>query len=295
MPTPFWLQFHHPDVRDLAFAIASPPILSAWPAALLADVVANDHAEQVIWPDADVWMGYAQAYHHRLLALDQQPEALVDHLARLHTTRLGTRFEALIAFWLKDRIGHPFELIGQNIQRQHGTRTIGELDLLVRNHDSGLVEHWELSIKFYLGEPPFAPADWRGLNLRDTLARKLSHLYQHQFAASEASGLAIEQRRAIVKGRLFWPISLQQQPHLLWLTTEYLSGEWSDIAPLAEQSDIHWRRADRAEWFSPRELAWPSQPHYWYNGLYLGEQHSTARSHTRMLRLKAFLPPIPYH
>jgi hypothetical protein len=169
-PTPSnfeWLDFHQPAVRDLAFALASPPLLINWPTELTPERIID-------LPSDAFWQSHFQRYLPRLHALDQDPTELNTMLASLPTTRLGVRFEALLSFWLNDHTDHwhDLELLAKNIQLKDDKRTIGEVDFIIQNKITHEIEHWELSLKFYLGEGVMRPYEWRGLNDRDTFGRK---------------------------------------------------------------------------------------------------------------------------
>ncbi|RYE13872.1 MAG: DUF1853 family protein, partial [Sphingobacteriaceae bacterium] len=65
--------------------------------------------------------------------LEQNPQPLHDYLQQLRSTRLGIRFEQLLAFWLEEDAYHPFKLLGHSIKRMDGQRTLGEIDFLIKN------------------------------------------------------------------------------------------------------------------------------------------------------------------
>jgi hypothetical protein len=294
-----WLNFKQPAVRDLAFALASPPLLAHWPEKLTP-------TQNIDLPDFTFWQQYYFRYLPRLQELDDNPTALNQVLADLPSTRLGIRFEALLSFWLKDQSGawHDFELLAQNIQLKDHKRTIGEIDFLIKNKLTGEIEHWELSLKFYLGEGHLEPFEWRGLNDRDTFGRKIKHTVERQFNVTEIEHdilgkQTIQKRRAVFKGRLFYPDeplnSATPESHLEWLNPAHLRGSWGYHLP----REISWRRATRREWLTP-EAQSPEDicPRFLIHGLYLGYPlNRTDRSATkipieRMIRLP--VRKIPY-
>lgn len=129
--------------------------------------------------------------------------------------RLGSDFEKLWQYWLG---AHPhWQLLAHNLPIREQCRTLGELDLLVRHRVSGEQEHWELAVKFYLGFGDLnEPASWHGPQFRDRLDHKLIHLRDEQlcwrerpagYAALQAAGVAPIRTRAIVKGRLCYPLA----------------------------------------------------------------------------------------
>lgn len=266
-----WLNFRQPAVRDLAFALASPPLLSHWPTAL------SSH-QTIDLPDAQFWQSHFQRYLPRLLALDADPTELNQSLAQLPSSRLGIRFEALLSFWLNDLSGHwhDYELRAKNIQIKDEKRTIGEVDFIIENKITGEIEHWELSLKFYLGEGALQPYEWRGLNDRDTFGRKIKHTLDKQFNVDHIhlpleGEKVIDKRRAIFKGRLFYPdlVTREAKESLTtWLHPHHLRGTWGYHLPRS----INWRRAARREWLTP-----DPNPEvqinavYLIHGLYLGQ------------------------
>ncbi len=292
-----WLNFRQPAVRDLAFAIASPPLLSHWPAEL--------SPRQIIdLPDRHFWQSHFQRYLPRLRALDDDPTELNQALDQLNSSRLGIRFEALLSFWLNDHSGdwHDFALLAKNIQLKDDKRTIGEVDFLIENKLTQKIEHWELSLKFYLGEGSLRPDEWRGLNDHDTFGRKIKHTIQKQFNVEHIDlpllgTKTIQQRRAIFKGRLFYPDhvnKIDQESLSTWLHPAHLRGSWGNHLP----QGVVWRRAARREWLTPepnpeRQI----RPIYLIHGLYLGESIHAAEdqeiiSMERMIRVRTFQAPF---
>ena len=263
------MQFKHQAVRELAFCIASSPILQTWPNAQQLN-------QAIDLPNDEFWQNQFSCYLTRLKELDQNPTELEQHLITARSTRLGIRFEHLLNFWLLDDKYHPFKLIGQSIKRMDGTRTVGEIDFLIHNQKTQEIEHWEVAIKFYLGEAEFFAEEWLGLNRRDSLGRKINHLQQHQFDVSKVDDHVIQKRRAIIKGRLFYPIEMfdalieaQMLPQTCsWVNPAHLMGAWGNFIP-ETPANHHWRRAMRPEWLAAQDEPHPTHsPKYWNNGLY---------------------------
>ena len=271
-----WLNFRQPAVRDLAFAIASPPLLSHWPTEFTP-------LQIIELPDDQFWLAHFQRYLPRLQALDDDPTELDQTLAKLPSSRLGIRFEALLSFWLNDHSEHwhDFALRAKNIQLKDEKRTIGEVDFIIENKLTGDIEHWELSLKFYLGEGALQPYEWRGLNDRDTFGRKIKHTLQKQFNVDrihlpELGEKTIQKRRAVFKGRLFYPDQVMdsaQASLTTWLNPAHLRGTWGYQLP----NEINWRRAARREWLTPEPIpAKHIKPIYLIHGLYLGAPNRQA-------------------
>lgn len=165
--------FATPAVRHLAWLVHSRPLLRADSRDGAGQ--SSDESSGQPWP-ADV--------DDRLLALDRNPQALLDHLARRPSSRLGLYFEQLYGYALTALLGQ--RILAQNLPlRLHG-RTLGELDFLVEDPASGCIVHHEIAVKFYMGWTGTAlagnpkPAGWYGPDNRDQLTTKLQRLREHQ-------------------------------------------------------------------------------------------------------------------
>ena len=260
-----WLQFKNLLVRQLAFCVCSPNILSDTPAELVLK-----HAFQ-FHPDA-VWHGHFQNYHSRLLYLDQHPQALERFLHQLKSTRLGLRFEMFIWFWLLDQDYHHYQLLGHSIQKIAGPRTLGELDFLLFNTETGVIEHWEVALKYYLAERDCSLPFWYGLNRSDTLLRKLNHFSQKQFQFEDALGHNIEQRFAVLKGQLYLPAGRALSPLPNWVNQQRRLGCWGNQIP---PQNTHFYRLQRLEWICPAQHVSNDTAHWWSDSLYRQKDHNT--------------------
>lgn len=251
-----WLQFKHPIVRQLAFSIASPNILAQIPNELNLKNIFSVHNDQT-------WQTLYQQYEPRLKQLDQQPQPLLDFLARLKSSRLGLRFENLLWFWLLDDAYHPYQLLGHSIQKISGAITLGEIDFLVLNQQTQEVEHWEVALKYYLGESELSLSQWFGLNREDTLHRKLKHFTERQFQFSEANNIQIQRKFAVMKGQLFLPSSQDESTLPTWVNASRRLGQWGAHIP-----ELAYYRLQRQEWLCPNQLASSSAADWWTDGLY---------------------------
>ena len=253
-----WLQFKQPCVRQLAFCIASPNIIRAVPDQLQIKYEFDLHAEKF-------WREQFENYYARLIELDRYPEPLLDFLQQLKSTRLGLRFEYLLWFWLRDHDYHPFELLGHSIQKIQGARTLGELDFVLFNSQTHEIEHWEVALKYYLGENDLSLPFWFGLNRDDTLSKKLNHFTQRQFQFEHAHNHRIQKRFAVLKGQFYLPEysnGNEIDPELPWIETQRRMGTWG------KNIKKDYFRLSRHEWLCPDDIPSSNQAIWWTNGLY---------------------------
>ncbi len=179
--------------------------------------------------------------------------------------RLGSDFEKLWQYWLST---HPhWQLLAHNLPIREQGRTLGEFDLIVQNRVSGEQEHWELAVKFYLGFGDLdQPASWHGPQFRDRLDHKLVHLRDEQLcwrtrpagqAVLQAAGLAPTQTRAIVKGRLCYPLvaatTSAAKNAAAFAAADHERGYWGTAtewrAWLSQQTEpVQFARLARSEW-----------------------------------------------
>lgn len=259
-----WLEYRHAAVRQLAFAVASPNILQQLPSEL--EII---HCFELHQPQ--IWQQHYQAYQPRLQQLDQDPSELIQFLAQLKSTRLGLRFEMLIWFWLRDHDYHPYRLLGHSIQKIEGPKTLGELDFLLLNTETQRIEHWEVALKYYLGEADLKLQHWYGLNRADKLQRKLNHFTQKQFQFSDALDYPIQTRIAVLKGQLYLPQTSTNTALSLpnWINLQRRLGEWGHAIP----SDNSNYRLERHEWICPNQHPTSQSAFWWTDGLYLNQNH----------------------
>lgn len=255
-----WLQFKHAIIRQLAFCIASPNLLTATPHELV-----TQHSFE--WHDNLLWQQHFQHYLPRLLQLDQDPTEVLAFLSQLKSTRLGLRFEYLFWFWLLDDDYHPYTLLAHSLQVIEGKSTLGELDFLIYNREHQRIEHWEVALKYYLAEMGVCLQHWYGLNRQDTLSRKLHHFAQQQFKFTQVQQYPIEKRFAIMKGQLYLPYYLNHTPLPTWLNQARQLGQWGhDIYPQ------HYFRVSRQEWLCLNAEQTQTDVVWWCNGLYFNRQ-----------------------
>ncbi len=261
-----WNMYQRPFVRDLAYVLACPNVLTKW-----LDFAPHQNTHEVEVHSASFWQTQFEAYQQRLDELDTTNayQGLTRYLLkRPSPNRLGFHFEGLLSFWLEDGFArklHSYEMLANNVQLYNGKQTTGELDLILYNHQENLVEHWELAIKFFMGAAPFAPDNWVGINSKDNLQRKMTHMQTKQFRVvwvdTENHGqVKIDKRYGVIKGRFFLPINTNhfgRYDCLHWLTPSFPIHEWcdkNDTVNLATLDISALRSAHYIEWFSKRSF-----------------------------------------
>ena len=200
-----------------------------------------------------------------LITLDKQPDALIDQIAKVKSTRLGIYYETLWRFYFSQQ--PEWELLHHNLQVERQGITLGAFDFLCR-HGS---EYWhiETAVKFYLckSDNPADAAHWQhwiGPNSNDRLDLKLDHLRQHQLplhhtaeARTQLQTLYPEagvwKTGLCLQGYLFSPAPANYHPALSH--ENHGSGYWWYLQDffrfLLNNSDIQWIILERQRWLSP--------------------------------------------
>ena len=175
-----YFQFHNTIVRDLAWMIGSPSLLSC--------PTEHSLAEPNIWIPSLDWQ--AQQYQHflpHLQSLEKNQQDLKHLFFANKRFKLGLYFENLMHYWFSNSAYH--ELVAHRLTLLENNRTIGEIDFLVWDHECDQLQHWEVAVKFYLGFEYTNQKYWLGPNLKDRFDLKLQHTLQHQLKMSEHASL----------------------------------------------------------------------------------------------------------
>jgi len=241
-------RFKNPLVRDLAWSLLSPPLMSEKnPAALWVD---NTWCQQ----------SYQDSLQ-QLLALDKQPEALTKEVKPWPGARLGKYNESLWSYWFRHHL--DYELLYENLQLNVDGITVGEFDFIVRDLKTGKICHWEVAVKFYLGyNNTLHQSSWYGLQFNDRLDVKVNRIIDHQCQLSQlpagreflaSKNIVIDETRVIVKGRLFYPPESEQGPE--GSHPDHLKCQWKTLQQFNQDHQKHslkWIALNKSEWLAPR-------------------------------------------
>ena len=250
----------HPLVRDLAWVMASPSLISS----------INESVTEIV-SDSEC-LDFLRDNQQWLMSLNKEPTALVEALSKQESSRLGYYFEDLVAYWLNHIISDGY--FGSHVKVSANKRDLGEFDFLFSR--SQKYYHWETAVKFYLyTRDQSGVTTWYGPNANDTLHKKLSRMMAHQVRLSELteaqpvlSEIGIEASdinpRAFLKGYLFYPFGMDnyQKNYKVadcTISPAHLKGWWlpiNDLDPSKLKSlsgkALRWRLLPKLEWLAPR-------------------------------------------
>jgi len=265
----FNYSYKNREVRDLAWACFSPPLLLSEELSEPGQALANCGLS--FTPQRQAW----------LRQVDSKPYALHDHLNKLHNSRLGLYFETLWHFFLGqdrqvDLIAHNLPIRDQGRPRGH---TVGEFDCLYFCRERNRHFHLELAVKYFLShrqsttnQPRSHWHEWLGPGNRDHLDRKIKHLTQHQIllgdhpaARQQLDELGIDSliKEVEIKGYLFQsladplpaPRGFNPKHRLaLWLTINTL-GDFVN-----QQQDSRYCVLAKSHWLSLASASAQAKP-----------------------------------
>ncbi len=251
---PLLSRLTHPNVRDLAWTLLSPPLIES---------TLQRHPLT-----GSTWARRPPMLAEWLLEQDHQPATLIDWLAGT-SRRLGLYYERLWQFGLAHAPG--ISLIAANIPVRDEGRTLGELDVLFEDGEG--MHHLELAVKFYLGpiDLPERAQCWVGPGAEDRLDLKLSRLEGDQLslaprpqARTLLATLGAQQptSRFWMGGYLFHPAGPATAP--AGAAQEHLRGEWLRPAQWQQSLDetsVRWQPLERLRWLAPlrTDEAWENE------------------------------------
>lgn len=247
-------KIQHQAVRDLAWCCQSPPLLNSLP-----------ESDIGIWPTAST-----NQHANWLQELDQNPDELLNAIAKIKSTRLGIYYETLWHFYWQQQTS--WEVIGHNLPVYKDGQTLGAFDFILRHAN----EYWhcETAIKFYLGvgsttDGPSEWHEWIGPNCNDRLDLKLHHLLQHQLPLSKNLagmekldlffGPGINYRQALcLQGYLFYPAHQEMNAPVAAHALHHRGSWWYLKDFLSDLRDgkfdvNYWFLLPRHRWLAPAQ------------------------------------------
>lgn len=253
------LSLQTPLIRDLAWVIASPPLIGG-------------QIDNCWWTDASFWQQAIREIQPKILQFDKKPQALNELLYHQRDRRLGHRFETLLSIWF---INNPrYQILQQNLAIQTKTGTLGEFDFIIKDLLTNKVQHWEVACKFYLGLPNTKNIEnWHGPMLKDRLAIKYKKLQTHQshlsFKAESIKILSeldikIDQHICLMKGRLFYPLSHNHYDKPTLVSSTHLHGWWAkpnSFIRNKKRSNYRWKPLSKQQWLANQYIS-PTEQSY---------------------------------
>ncbi|MEJ2762672.1 DUF1853 family protein [Photobacterium sp. MCCC 1A19761] len=165
--------------------------------------------------------------------------------------RLGFYYQWL---WQQLIDAHPrYRLLAEEVQLTWQKQTLGAIDFLVEDCQTGTIEHWEVAIKFYLA----FQHQWPGPNAKDNLDKKTNRMLDHQLQLSDHPAF-LEQlapqygapriKRLLMQGRLFYPHHGQDTGSSLTVNPHALTGTWCYPEHAAA---LGLKPIDKTQWINP--------------------------------------------
>lgn len=249
MPDSFSHQLRIPALRHLAWMCKAPQ--------LLMEPLGIDFSDQLpsdLWASLEKW--------------DHNPAEGPPVLRETPHRRLGLYFEQLYECLMSDILG--WEVLARNLPIRNGTKTLGELDFVVRNPNTGRVEHHEIAVKFYLGYRSAETGEtaWYGPNAKDRLDIKTRRLLAHQSRLTQ-----YEEARAALKllgihdppmprifmpGYLFYPLEAALNPPAQ-MPDDHARGGWLYLEQARGMNTQAWVQLHKPHWLGPWMQSEPAE------------------------------------
>ena len=184
-------------------------------------------------------------------------QAARDRLAQGSDLRLGKLFEAVLGLAIAAQ--PHLDVLHRNVVINSEQRTLGELDLIIRDRRDRSLIHVEVTLKFYLG---LTDGRFPGPNPEDNLARKYQRLATHQFPLlhepetrtrlRELGLPAVDRQCLFSRGRLFYPPDRPvEAPAQAWAGHE--RGHWWRAR--STPPDEHWYLLARPQWLAAAPMS----------------------------------------
>jgi hypothetical protein len=267
----YYWSLPHPAFRDLAYLLNAPCLLTS--------------CESFDAVETTTVLRWFEQYRNWIQEDALEPRRLLDFVNTPRQYKLGLYAEDLFLHFLEHQT--EFELILHDQQIFNDKQCIGSMDFIIRTPD-GVVEHWEMAIKFFLQRCPSTDwIDFVGPSHVDSMHRKLTKMVGRQLKLSqrpeaidyfEANDIPVPTvHRVFSVGRFFKGYGM-----------DFVAPEGCDL----NQPTGQWiRRRDFIALFERTQSSWVVRPHPWWIGPYLTTDASELLSldtvlHTPMERGK---------
>jgi len=165
-----------------------------------------------------------------------------------------------------------YSILKENIQVVDDKITIGELDFIIKNNETGVVSHLEIVYKFYLYDPNFSDTElgrWIGPNRKDSFIEKYTKLKSKQFPLLYKAKTAIVLHDLDIKSvrqelcfmaSLFVPYSLMNT-NIPEIKNSAIIGYWLSL------SDFNSKCQPDDQYYLPKKQEWgiaPSDNSSWH-------------------------------
>ncbi|MCI4670141.1 MAG: DUF1853 family protein [Bacteroidia bacterium] len=231
------------------WALKSPPLFSQIPG-----------YEDVIMVKQGLQNEEAETYLDFLHTLDKDPSPIQKLWQGKNHKRLGRYFEHLLFTFIK--LNPNYRLIFSNKVIKVKKQSIGELDLVFQDLQSGEVIHMELAVKFYLGLGDTSRwENWYGPSLRDRLDFKMDKLLNKQIKFSnhpsldevwQKEKLRPTKRCVLLKGYLFYPTPKEVAPEFAF--KGHNKSQWMEAEVFSLDRDKVYKKIPKLRWLSKNTL-----------------------------------------
>lgn len=193
-----WWRLHNPHVRALASILTAPTL---W----------YNRAELT------VRQLLGEQGFRKLLALDENPHALLHELAQKPQIRMGLYAEQLLAFWFQ--YAPHSRLLAHNLHLTWADKQ-GSADFVVELN--GSIYHIELTCKYYYSHNN-TEANLHGINKKDTFSHKKDKINQQlKLGQSPAFYRWLDEQHitqavqaaSIIRGMVFWQVEPAVLEHI---------------------------------------------------------------------------------
>lgn len=212
-----WWRLHNPHVRALASILTAPVLWHSRTELTVRELLGEQ--------------GF-----RKLLALDENPHALLHKLAQRPQTRMGLYAEQLLAFWFQ--YAPHSRLLAHNLHLTWAGKQ-GSADFVAELN--GKIYHIELTCKYYYNHNNIE-VDLHGINKKDTFLYKKDKINQ-QLRLSQGPAFSrwldeqhitqAVQAASIIRGMVFWQASPTMLEHIN-------SHAWQgDIISIEQLQNMH--------------------------------------------------------